>query len=354
MDSMFGRQWFRPGSQYALRDESLDFEYLLRSRQYTKAHQLASTFLQNHNQHESPEYWLRQLKRLECSQKFNMKNLPIVISFAGFWPGFNAADNELYNLFDHAAKLIGREMRLGTTDANIVVFSCFDDFHIDDQSQATRFLYLGENVRPDYSHADYSLTFDMSDYSGRNIYMPLWVLRSNKYAPSNPGYLPYSPKELESKRPVNGGGKAVVYIGNNSTPARIEAIHTLKQLGWIVECYGSQSRPVDNKIAALSNSRFNLCFENSYTPGYVTEKLIDSFLAASIPIYWGGAPLSIFNRLSYFNCDPYLSISHNIRHFSDSHYVHLNVLPPLLHENGFNKVEASALSSLSKILLDLF
>ena len=33
--------------------------------------------------------------------------------------------------------------------------------------------------------------------------------------------------------------------------------------------------------------KFNICFENSSTPGYVTEKIIQSMYVNSIPIYWG-------------------------------------------------------------------
>ena len=33
--------------------------------------------------------------------------------------------------------------------------------------------------------------------------------------------------------------------------------------------------------------KFNICFENSSAPGYVTEKPLQSFFAGTIPIYWG-------------------------------------------------------------------
>lgn len=48
----------------------------------------------------------------------------------------------------------------------------------------------------------------------------------------------------------------------------------------------------DNKLKYLSNVKFNICPENSNEKGYVTEKIFESFLAKSIPIYWGaeGSP----------------------------------------------------------------
>ena len=351
---MFGRQWFGPGSQAALDDDSLKFEALLRSRRYSKANQLLSQILVEQTQGRHRRYWLRQLNRLRRLQILPRNNNSISVAFTGFWPGFNPADNEVLNLFRYAASLIGRQIHFTSANADILLFSCFGEYYYDEHPDATRILYLGENVRPDYSEADYSISFDMSSYSGRNLYLPLWILRSAQYAPSFPDYVPYSAEDLEYEKPVNGGTRTVAYIGNNSTAIRLEAIQALKAHGWHVECYGSHTRPVANKIDALKKHRFNLCFENSYFPGYATEKLVDSFLGGAIPIYWGGAPLSTFNSLSFFNCDPYLSISSNIERFINSDYVNLTTLPPLLHQNAFNQVNGSAVAKLSKILLDLF
>ena len=43
----------------------------------------------------------------------------------------------------------------------------------------------------------------------------------------------------------------------------------------------------DDKKEYLKQFQFNICSENSSTPGYVTEKLFESFEAGAIPIYWG-------------------------------------------------------------------
>ena len=43
----------------------------------------------------------------------------------------------------------------------------------------------------------------------------------------------------------------------------------------------------EDKVAVMSQYRFALCFENIAYPGYVTEKIIDCFVAGVIPIYLG-------------------------------------------------------------------
>ena len=42
-----------------------------------------------------------------------------------------------------------------------------------------------------------------------------------------------------------------------------------------------------NKLETISEYQFSICFENMMWPGYMTEKIIDCFVAGTIPLYWG-------------------------------------------------------------------
>jgi len=44
---------------------------------------------------------------------------------------------------------------------------------------------------------------------------------------------------------------------------------------------------IKNKIEFLSSYKFSISMENSEGDGYVSEKIIHSFLAGTIPIYYG-------------------------------------------------------------------
>lgn len=50
----------------------------------------------------------------------------------------------------------------------------------------------------------------------------------------------------------------------------------------------------DNKISTISSFRFSICFENVAFPGYLTEKIIDCFVAGVIPIYFGAPDILDF------------------------------------------------------------
>lgn len=44
---------------------------------------------------------------------------------------------------------------------------------------------------------------------------------------------------------------------------------------------------VIQKLSILKKYRFCICFENSATKGYITEKIFSCFAGGCVPIYWG-------------------------------------------------------------------
>ena len=59
---------------------------------------------------------------------------------------------------------------------------------------------------------------------------------------------------------------------------------------------------VRNKIEFQKNYKFCLCAENTYAPGYTTEKILEAFASNCIPIYYGD-PLAVldFNPKAFIN-----------------------------------------------------
>lgn len=66
-------------------------------------------------------------------------------------------------------------------------------------------------------------------------------------------------------------------------------------------------REVDSYLYWLEKYKFMLCFENSCAKGYITEKIIQAYLAGCIPIYWGHKDTvqSIFNMDTMVYVDSY-------------------------------------------------
>lgn len=52
--------------------------------------------------------------------------------------------------------------------------------------------------------------------------------------------------------------------------------------------YSSYRGVVENKISIMSRYKFSICYENACgIPGYITEKIFDSFFSGCVPVYWG-------------------------------------------------------------------
>lgn len=61
----------------------------------------------------------------------------------------------------------------------------------------------------------------------------------------------------------------------------------------------------DEAISYYLDHKFSFAFENSAGPGYITEKILNSYLAHTVPIYWGAPEIEeYFNLESFIHCRP--------------------------------------------------
>jgi len=61
-----------------------------------------------------------------------------------------------------------------------------------------------------------------------------------------------------------------------------------------LDVYGRGYKPVENKLEALKDYRYSIIIENIKKDYYFTEKLIDSFMTGTIPVYYGCPSISEF------------------------------------------------------------
>lgn len=97
-------------------------------------------------------------------------------------------------------------------------------------------------------------------------------------------------KFYEKKQPLHfslfGSGWSEFRVSSNSILRPLNFFfRRMPEIKYLRPLYRGR---VESKLATLKNFKFNLCFEN-YTGqnGYITEKIFDSFMAGSIPVYWG-------------------------------------------------------------------
>jgi len=106
---------------------------------------------------------------------------------------------------------------------------------------------------------------------------------------------------LEQRVPTDVRQQFAAAVIGNPEPMRMRAIRELSKVGE-VGLYGSVfNNPVKDKMEVLKNYTFNICFENDLYPGYVTEKVIESWSAGSIPLWWGLDPQGYINPKAIVN-----------------------------------------------------
>lgn len=137
----------------------------------------------------------------------------------------------------------------------------------------------GEALAPDLNLFDYHIGFDSADHGGRVLEMPF--LSSYRVQADQ---LP-----LENVADVlnrKSGFCNYIYSHGEGHPYRIQLFSRLSEY-----------------------KKINSIGENAWYRGYSTEKIITSFLARSIPIYWGNPLIEEdYNPRAFINCHRYSSL----------------------------------------------
>lgn len=235
------------------------------------------------------------------------------LCFLDFWNDFDKNNN----FFIHYFKLLFPEKTINVTsesDADLVIFSCFGKQHKNvNRSKTKKIFFTGENIRPNFYECDYSFTFDLDDYNGKNIRIPLWYFYIDWFNVGSYG----NPKYLLPVNEIKGlwfnkeKTKTSCAVFSSPKPERFFMINCLSKY-FPVDCYGKpfgkHTSGEDDKYNTISQYKISMCFENSLYPGYVTEKLFHSRTAGNLSLYWGHSDVKYdFNPKGFINANDFNS-----------------------------------------------
>lgn len=166
----------------------------------------------------------------------------------------------------------------------------FHESHLIDvvKFSGVRIAFSGENVRTDFNISDYGIGFDHLSFQDRYLRFPLYLLYTGalQKAENRPLEISLISKEHLIYR------KFCNFLVSNGSASEFRTLF-FNQLseykkvdsgGKYLNNLGIQ---VENKFDWQTQYKFSICFENSSTSGYLTEKLIQAYAANTIPIYWG-------------------------------------------------------------------
>jgi len=229
------------------------------------------------------------------------------VCFSDFWTPFDQNNNFFINTLKEMYENV--EV-VYPEDADVMFYSVFGNENML-YKDCKKIFFTGENERPNFKKCDYSLTFDFDDYDGKNFRLPLWYLYIDWFKVGtyeNPNWL--IPEEYlygENEFTKKTKDKFCSIVFGKMVESRINAIQKISEYKK-VSIFGKANPEhylpdgEKHKLDLISNYKFSLCYENSITPGYHTEKLLHSKIAGNIPIYYGDKTVDTdFNSKSFIN-----------------------------------------------------
>ncbi len=237
------------------------------------------------------------------------------ISFHNFYQGFDAAQSflvrELSTRYSVAIDAVGRDVQV------CGVFGT-DPLPSVPGNRPLRVWWTAEAQDPKASIFDLYLGFAPACILGpRWLRVPNWLEWVDWWDPMAPNAI----GKLTGDRRGPRKQRFCTFVASNNPTIRTEfflrldEVRPVDSLGRYLNNRGRHLPDREALIDAQSQARFNIAFENQISPGYVTEKLVNPFLAGSVPIYWG-APEAAgdFNASAFVNAREFATLDDLVRH----------------------------------------
>jgi hypothetical protein len=239
-----------------------------------------------------------------CIQPLKPKVTKLYVN--AFWNGFcdktDANNIGIFETLFSKTKLGKLELVSNMMEADVLFESLFNSSKfnaLDSINKKWKYTiyFTGEPYRTNQQHA-YSVILD-SEHSVANIVnFPIFVsyIETNQYLP-----------RLLCRKPVTVVPPkfCCFIVSNGNSQPRVTMFHICSKYKQ-VDSYGGYNNNMGGTLKCgyhsqeyldvLSQYKFIICFENTKKGTYITEKIVNPYLAGIIPVYWGTEYVkSIFN-----------------------------------------------------------
>lgn len=274
------------------------------------------------------------------------------IYFTDFSSDFNIEEDIFYKWLSTKYQLI-----IDKSNPDYLIYSCYGDDYLK-YKDAVRIFYTAENIRPDFNLCDYAIGFDYLEFGDRYIRFPNYARYGEQFEQLT------APKDFKQDFIDSKSGFCnFIYSNSFADPTRDQFFHLLnnkKKIDSLGKHLKNSELAIKNrytsdwrnsKVDIQKSFKFSIAFENSFAPGYTTEKLMHAFIANTIPIYWGNPYVTKdFNPLSFINCHDYASLDNVIDRVleieqNNNEYLKMVNQPPFLNNLTPHNLERSTLLS---------
>ena len=218
----------------------------------------------------------------------------IYVKYMDFWPAF------ILKNFDVHKILLEKYEVIESDTPDYVIFSEFggENYGIENRIDCVKLFLSIENRDPNFDITDYAIGIHYIDKGDRYFRKPTETHQLtalvNVYNATKIRGVGTSNRKFCAWVVSNSGGSV-----RNHFYDELSKYKTVDSGGSYKNNVGGS---VQDKLGFLQNYKFSICFENSKTDGYISEKLSDAFEAGTIPIYYGDdTVLELLNNRSYIH-----------------------------------------------------
>ena len=252
--------------------------------------------LENNNQNNQNQNIQDQNNLIPVSSNNNPTGgkRKIYVKYMDFWPAF------ILKNFDVHKILLEKYEVIESDTPDYVIFSEFggENYGIENRIDCVKLFLSIENRDPNFAITDYAIGIHYINEGDRYFRKPTETHQltalGNVYNATKLRGVGTSNRKFCAWVVSNGSGTV-----RNNFYDELSKYKTVDSGGSFRNNVGGS---VDDKLGFLKNYKFSICFENSKTAGYISEKLSDAFEAGTIPIYYGDdTVLELLNNRSYIH-----------------------------------------------------
>ena len=185
-------------------------------------------------------------------------------------------------------------VNISQDNPDYLIYNVFGCNHLKEKyKDSIKIAIFSENKIPDFNIADYGVSQSHIHYLDRYFKIPHFLDYLNLFKYSDF-------KKIKNKTLTRNITKkfcaAVISNYKFTDYFRLDFINELSKYKTVDMGgkYKNNVGNVENKIEFLSSYKFSIAMENTEGDGYVTEKIIQSFIAGTIPIYYGDYTIDEF------------------------------------------------------------
>lgn len=227
--------------------------------------------------------------------------MKVKIKFVDFWKNFNFQNNFLLQALQK-----NFEVEL-SEQPEYLFYSTFGDEHWK-YTNCIKIFITGENTCPDFNACDYGIGFEYLSFGDRYLRYPEYLFDefSTDFDYMMQKHLQVNQSDIDRQfcSFVYSNG-----IANECRERFFRILSQYKQVDSGGRFNNNIGGPVENKHSFLRAHKFDISIENSSHPGYTTEKLVQSFAAGTVPIYWGNERVAeVFNPGAFIRINDFATL----------------------------------------------